>query len=137
MKYIITESQYNLIMESEKYINIFQELINKKLDYIRKFCDMSADNSQGDIGWDSCDQIEQVEKVVVTSADWVAVMHSNSPQEHKYMNIKIMIYYSSIKRGEMNANDLIYDLRRILLKSTSMPLILNYESTNINKNFEW
>ena len=137
MKYIITESQYNLILESEKYIKFFQELIDSKLDYIRSVCDKGADDYEGDVGEASCDQIEMVEKVVVTSADWVTVTHSNRPQEHKYMTINIMIYYSSIRRGQMDADDLAFDLERILRKKTTMPLLLNYESTNTNKSFEW
>ena len=48
-----------------------------------------------------------------------------------------MIYYSSIKRGDFDADDLTYDLERMIRKSTAMPFILNYESTNTNKHFDW
>jgi hypothetical protein len=33
-KYIVTESQYNLILESQKKINFFQEIIDNRLNYI-------------------------------------------------------------------------------------------------------
>jgi hypothetical protein len=137
MKYIITEQQHNLILESQKNIEVFQEIIDDKLNYIRRVCEKGADDYEGDVGEESCNQIEQVEKVVVTSADWVTVTHSNRPQEHKYMTVNIMIYYSSIRRGQMDADDLAFDLERILRTKTTMPILLNYESTNTNKSFEW
>ena len=137
MRCIITEQQYNLILESQKNIEVFQEIIDDKLNYIRRVCEKGADDYEGDVGEESCNQIEQVEKVVVTNADWVTVTHSNRPEEHKYMTINIMIYYSSIRRGQMDADDLAYDLEKILRTKTTMPILLNYESTNTNKTFEW
>jgi hypothetical protein len=137
MKYILTESQYKRITESKKHIQTFQDLIDRKLDYIRKVCDMGADDYEGDVGDESCKQIDQVENVKVTDADWVIIKHSNRPQEEKYMSVKIMIYFSSIRRGDFDADDLAYDLERMIRKSTGMPFILNYESTNTNTSFEW
>jgi hypothetical protein len=137
MKYIITESQYNLILESEKTIQFFQSLIDSRMDYIRRVCDNSADDYQGDVGFESCNQVIEIEKVKVTDADWVTIKHSNRPQEEKYMSVKIMVYYSSIRRGDFDADDLTYDLERMIRKSTGMPFILNYESTNTNTFFEW
>ena len=138
MKYILTESQYKRITESKKHIQTFQDLIDRKLDYIRKVCDMGADDYEGDVGDESCNQIKEVEKVTVTDADWVIIKHSNRPQEEKYMSVKLMVYYSSIRQyGDFDADDLTYDLERMIRKSTGMPFILNYESTNTNTSFEW
>ena len=138
MKYIVTESQYRLITESEKYVKVFQELVNKELDYIHRVCDMGADDFQGDVGDESCKQIENVEKIDVTDAEWVTVMHSNQPLPTKYLRIKLMVYYSSIRQyGDFDADDLTYDLERILRKKTTMPLIINYDSTNTNTQFDW
>ena len=136
-KYVVTESQYNIILESQKHIKVFQELINNEMSYIRRVCEKGADDYEGDVGDESCNQIENVEKVIVTDADWVTVMHSNQPLEQKYMSIKLMIYFSSIRRGDFDADDLTYDLQRIIRKKTSMPVIINYESTNTNTSFEW
>jgi hypothetical protein len=136
-KYIVTESQYNLILESQKYIKVFQELVDKQMAYIRRVCDMGADDYEGDVGDESCRQIENLEKVIVTDADWVTVMHSNQPLQHKYMSVKLMVYFSSIRRGDFDADDLTYDLEKIIRKKTSMPVIINYESTNTNTSFEW
>ena len=137
MKYIITESQYNIILESQKSIQFFQDLIDNRMDYIRKVCDNSADDYEADVHDESCNQIAELEKVKVTEAEWVTIKHSNREQEEKYMSVKIMVYYSSIRRGDFDADDLTYDLERMIRKSTGMPFILNYESTNTNTFFEW
>ena len=138
MKYIITESQYALILESKKYIQLFQEIIDTKLKYIRKVCEMGAEDYEGDVGDESCRQIEDISKIEVTDADWVTIKHSNRPQEEKYMHVKIMVYYSSIRQyGNFDADDLSYDLEQMIRKSTGMPFILNYDTTNTNKNFDW
>ena len=137
MKYIITESQYSLILESQQYVEFFQEFIDSKMEYIRRVCDQSADDYQGDVGFETCNQIENLEKVIVTDADWVTIKHSNRDDEQKYMSVKLMIYFSSIRRGDFDADDLTYDLERMIRKSTGMPFILNYESTNINTRFDW
>lgn len=137
MKYIVTESQYNLILESQQYVEFFQDFIDSRMEYIRRVCDQSAEDYEGDVGFESCNQIEQIEKVEVISADWITIKHSNRDEEQKYMSVKIMIYYSSIKRGDFDADDLTYDLERMIRKSTAMPFILNYESTNTNTQFDW
>jgi hypothetical protein len=137
MKYILTESQYNLLLESQKYKQLFQDLIDSKLDVLRKECEGGADTYVGNSGAESCNQIESIDEVKVTDAEWVTIKHSNRPQEEKYMSVKIMIYYSSIRRGELDADDLTYDLERMIRISTGMPFILNYQSTNTNTSFEW
>jgi hypothetical protein len=137
MKYIVTESQYSLILESQQYVEFFQDFIDSRMDYIRRVCDNGADDYEGDVGDESCRQIEELEKVKVTDADWVTIKHSNRDDEQKYMSVKLMIYYSSIRRGDFDADDLTYDLERMIRKSTGMPFILNYESTNINTRFDW
>ena len=136
-KYVVTESQYNIILESQKHIQFFQDVIDSRMDYIRRVCNNGADDYEGDVGNASCDQIESIEKVKVIDAGWVTIKHSNRPQEEKYMSVKIMVYYSSIRRGDFDADDLTYDLERMIRKSTGMPFILNYESTNTNTQFDW
>ena len=137
MKYIVTESQYSLILESQQYVEFFQDFIDSRMDYIRRVCDNGADDYEGDVGDESCRQIAELEKVKVTDADWVTIKHSNRDDEQKYMSVKLMIYYSSIRRGDFDADDLTYDLERMIRKSTGMPYILNYESTNTNTKFDW
>ena len=137
MKYIVTESQYSIILESQQYVEFFQDFIDSRMDYIRRVCDNGADDYEGDVGDESCRQIAELEKVKVTDADWVTIKHSNRDDEQKYMSVKLMVYYSSIRRGDFDADDLTYDLERMIRKSTGMPFILNYESTNTNTKFDW
>ena len=138
MKYILTESQYNLILESQKYEQIFQELIDRKLEYIRRVCENGAEDYEGDVGDESCRQLEDISKIEVTDAEWVTVKHSNRETEEKFMSVRIMVYYSSIQKyGNFDADDLTYDLEQMIRKSTGMPFILNYDSTNTNTFFEW
>lgn len=136
MKYILTESQYNLILESQKYIKLFQDIVDGKLDYIRDACEKGAEDYVGDVGAESCRQIEEVERIEVTNAEWTTVKHSNSEKEEKYLNVRIVIYYSSIKQYR-DFDDLAYELQSIIHKSTGLPIILNYDTTNINTNFNW
>ena len=136
-KYIVTESQYNVILESQNHIQFFQDLIDDRLKYIHQVCNNETEDYIGDVGNESCDQIESIEKVKVMDADWITIKHSNRPQEEKYMSVKIMVYYSSIRRGDFDADDLTYDLEKMIRKSTGMPFILNYESTNTKTSFEW
>jgi hypothetical protein len=137
MEYILTESQYNLIVESQKHEQFFQDLIDNKLEILRKECDGGADTYEGNSGAETCDQLENISKIKVTDAEWITVKHSNRETEEKYMSVKIMIYFSSIRRGDFDADDLTYDLERMIRISTGMPFILNYESTNTNTSFEW
>jgi hypothetical protein len=136
MKIIVTESQYNIILESQKYIELFQDIIDGKLDYIRDACERGAEDYVGDVGAESCRQIEDVERIEVTNAEWTTVKHSNSEKEEKYLNVRIVIYYSSIKQYR-DFDDLTYELQSIIRKSTGLPIILNYDTTNKNTNFNW
>jgi hypothetical protein len=138
MKYILTESQYNLILESQKYEQFFQDLIDSKLEIIRKECDGGADVYEGNSSAATCDQLESISKITVINAEWITVKHSNRETEEKYMSVKVMIYYSSIQQyGDFDADDVTYDLERMIRISTGMPFILTYESTNTNTQFDW
>jgi hypothetical protein len=137
MKYILTESQYNLVVESQKKIQFFQDLIDTNLNYIRNECEKENEYSIRDVSDYTCDQIELVEKIKVMGTDWTTIKNINKPEDNKYMIVNLMVYYSSIYKGDFDAEDLIYDLKQMIRNSTGMPLILDYESTNTNTSFEW
>ena len=137
-KYVVTESQYNLILESQKLIQFFQDLIDNKVEYMRRSCEDAALDYEGDVGDESCRQLGEIKSYKVTDAEWVTIKHSNRETEDKYMSVKLMIYYSSIRQyGDFDADDFTYDLERMIRKSTGMPFILNYETTNTETFFEW
>ena len=133
MKYILTEPQYNLLLESQKYEQFFQELIDSNLEKIRHECENDNEYYVRDVSDFTCDQVDQVERIKVIGTDWSTV----KPEEHKYMIVKLMVYYSSIYKGDFDVYDLIYDLKQMIRKSTGMPLILDYKSTNTNTQFDW
>jgi hypothetical protein len=137
MKYILTESQYNLVVESQKKIQFFQDLIDTNLNYIRNECEKETENYVRDVSDYSCDQIDQVEKIKVMGTDWTTIKNINKPEDNKHMIVNLMVYYSSIYKGDFDADDLIYDLKQMIRNSTGIPLLLNYESTNTNTSFEW
>jgi hypothetical protein len=136
-KYIVTESQYNLILESQKYRQVFEDLIQNEIKHIRKECEDGMIDYPDYSDDEHCNQLDELEKIEVTDADWVTITHSNKTIEQKYMHIKLMVYYSSIRRGDFDADEIAYVLEKRLRISTGMPLIINYESTNTNKDFNW
>lgn len=133
MKYILTESQYNLVLESQKHEQLFQDLIDSNLKIIRYECNKDNEYSVRDVSDFTCDQVGQVERIEVMGTDWSTIKNSN----HKYMIVKLMVHYSSIYKGNFDADDLIYDLKQMIRNSTGMPVILDYESTNTNTSFDW
>jgi hypothetical protein len=135
--YIITESQLSIILESRKYWQVFEDLIQNEIKHIRKECEDGMIDYPGYPDDEHCKQLEDIEKIEVTDADWVTITHSNKTIEQKYMHIKLMVYYSSIRRGDFDADDIAYELEKRLRISTGMPLIINYESTNTNTDFNW
>lgn len=135
MQYIVKESQFSTIVENTR-IGLFQDLIDSNLANIRKECELGIEYVSI-VSDEVCSQIEQVEKIEVKSADWVTIKHSNRPQEQNYMSVRIMIYFSSIRRGDLDADELTYELEKAIRKSTGMPFILNYDSTNLRTSFEW
>jgi hypothetical protein len=133
-KYIVTESQYNLILESQKYKQFFQEFIDTKLDDIRKSC--KDDDVNYKLGV-HCEKIQSIEKIEVINTRWITVRSSYHSKEQKYMNVEVIIYFSSTNRyGGFNPDDLIDDLSKMIRNSTSIPLTISYELTNTKTNFE-
>jgi hypothetical protein len=68
MKYIITESQYKTLIEQKvSKKEMFQELIDEKLEYIYGFCDrtLPSENYSGDVGFGSCDVIDIIDKHII------------------------------------------------------------------------
>ena len=63
MKYIITESQYKTIVESNKRAEVFQELINKEFKEIQDICNNDEDD------YNMCDSIDSIEYITVTDAE--------------------------------------------------------------------
>lgn len=142
-KIIITESQYNRLFEQKtSKLDMFQELINDKLEYIRKRCYVpNHEILPSDISFNSCDVIDIVDSIKVDEVNMMTGartdMSGNMYDSTPSIYIKITIYYSSIKHQYI-FDDLVYDIKHMLKKSTGrLPIIFDYRMNNINKMKEW
>lgn len=136
---IVTESQYNRLFEQKISKNeMFQDLINDKLNYFKAHCDNNSSESfPNDISFSSCDSIELVESVNVDEVQKMTGartdMYGNMYDSTPSIYVKLTINYWSIK-GSHDFDDLIYDLKHILRNSTGgLPIVLDYKINNINK----
>jgi hypothetical protein len=123
MKYIITESQYNLIIESEKQIEIFQSMIDKELESLKQDCD--ADESIVDI----CNEVSTIEYIKVKQIE--KIKHNSNPK----IILKIDIYYEFMKYKSYD--DYEYHLKYILRKSTGLPIEFEFDTINTMSNPQW
>jgi hypothetical protein len=122
MKYIITESQYNLIIESEKQIEIFQSMIDKELELLKQDCD---DESYDDI----CNEVSTIEFVKVKQIE--KIKHTSIPK----IILKIDIYYEFMKYKSYDEFE--YHLKYILRKSTGLPIEIEFDTINTMSNPQW
>lgn len=143
-KIIVTESQFKRLFEQKQSkIELFQDLINDKIEYIRGFCNesLSADNYRGDVGFDSCEDLDMIESIKVDEVNTMTGartdMNGNPYDSTPSIYIKLTINYSTI-RNYHNFDDIVYDLKHGLRNSTGgLPIVLDYKTNNLNKNKEW
>ena len=121
MKYIITESQYKTIVESNKRIESFQELINTELNDLKTTCDNED--------WNFCDSIDTIEYITVVDV-------KNLPSEHNpKIILKINIMYNFMRYKDYS--DFIYEFQYMIRKSTGLPIDIQYEVVNLNTDPQW
>jgi len=123
MKYIITESQYKIIVESNKRVEVFQELINREFKQIQDICNDGVDD------YIMCDSIDSIEYITVTDAETL-------PSEHNpKIILKINIMYNFMRYKDYS--DFIYELQYMIRKSTGLPIDIKYEVVNLNTDPQW
>ena len=114
--------------------DLFQEMINEKLEYIRKNCDkVSSETFPNDIGFTTCDTIDAVDSIrvnelTVTSSartDMEGNMYDTTPGIYLKLIINL---HSATKIYDFD--DLIYDLKHLLRKSTGIMVVFNYRVNN-------
>jgi hypothetical protein len=141
---IVTESQYKRIFEQKKSkVEMFQDLINDKLEYIRGFCgkDLESENYSGDVGFDACDEVEMIDSIKVDEVNMMTGartdMDGNMYDSTPSIYVKLTINYSNI-RDRYDFDEITYDLKNILKNSTGkLPIVIDYRTNNLNKNKEW
>ena len=125
MKYIITETQYNTIIEGNERIDAFQKLINLELKTLQNDCENDDEYSPEPV----CYEISSIENIIVTDVESI-----KSEQNPKII-IKINIMYDFMKYKDYD--ELIYQLKYTLRKSTGLPIDIQYESINLRSNSQW
>jgi len=139
MKIIVTESQYNRLQENNtRMMGFFQDLLNSKLKYIKDHCDeMDSEEYGGDIGFETCEEVKPIEEIKLKNIEIVQSKHfpyTNSTIQ-SLLVLEIEIIYNSIKHQSFD--NIIWDMKQILISKTKMPLDIHFETTNIRKNFDW
>jgi hypothetical protein len=137
---IVTESQYKRLFEQKKSkIEMFQDLINDKLEYIRGFCDkdLDAENYSGDVGFEACAEVEMIDSIKVDEVNMMTGartdMDGNMYDSTPSIYVKLIINYSSL-RDRYDFDEITYDLKNILKKSTGgLPIVFDYRTKNISK----
>ena len=137
---IVTESQYNRLFEQKtSKLDMFQELINDKLEYIRGFCDkdLESENYSGDVGVESCAELEMIDSIKVDEVNMMTGartdMYGNMYDSTPSIYVKLIINYSSI-RDRYDFDEITYDLKHILKNSTGkLPIVFDYKTNNISK----
>ena len=140
---IVTESQYRRLFEEKKTKKeIFQELIDEKLQYIKDSCEnISSESFPNDVGFISCDNVGTIELVKVTDVKVLTGtrtdMYGNQYDSSPSIFIKLKIDYTSVK-GHENFDEIIFDIKHMLRKSTGgLPIVFDYEQQNLRTNREW
>ncbi len=123
MKYIITESQYKTIVESNKRVEVFQELINKEFKEIQDIC------NEDDDSYNMCYSIDTIEYITVTDVE------SISSEYNPKIILKINIMYNFMRYKDYT--DFIYEFQYMIRKSTGLPIDIQYEVINLNTDPQW
>ena len=142
-KIVVTESQYKRLFEQKSTkIEVFQNLIDKSLDYIGQFCNesLSAEDYAGDIGFDSCDFLETIDGIKIDKLEVGQVGGGNSSNElvkpKIFIHLYLTINYHTI--GTMTDFDgILYDIKTFLRKKTGVDVIFTYTTHNLNTNKNW
>jgi len=139
MKYLLTESQYKkLIEQKENKKELFQELIDDKLEDIKKQCAELSSETYDVVGFDTCHDAEVVDTITVNEVNIMTGartdMYGNMYDTTPSIYVKLTINFSSAKPLN-DFDDIIYDLKWMLKKSTGeLPIVLDYRINNTFTN---
>jgi hypothetical protein len=135
MKYIINESQYKTLIEQKlSKKELFQGLIDEKFQYIKKHCgEYNADNYPKDIGIGTCDVADMIDNIVVDEVTMISGartdMDGNMYDTTPGIYLKLIINLHSAKKI-YDFDDLVYDLKHMLRKSTGIMVVFDYRVNN-------
>jgi hypothetical protein len=135
MKYIITESQYKTLIEQKvSKKEMFQELIDEKLEYIKKNCgEYDSTSYDNGIGIGTCDVVDIVDNIVVDEVNMMSSartdMEGNMYDVTPGIYLKLIINLHSATKI-YDFDDLVYDLKHMIRKSTGIMVVFDYRTNN-------
>jgi len=130
----VDDTEETLTEQKVSKKEMFQELINEKLEYIKKNCEEYDSTSYSDgIGIGTCNVVDIVDNIVV---DEVNMMSSaRTDMSGKLYDVTPSIYlkliinlHSATKIYDFD--DLVYDLKHMIRKSTGLMVIFDYRINN-------
>jgi hypothetical protein len=136
MKYIITESQYKTLIEQKaSKKEMFQDLIDEKLEYIKKNC-VEYDSTSYDygIGIGTCNVVDIVDNIVVDEVNMMSSartdMEGNMYDVTPGIHLKLIVNLHSATKI-YDFDDLVYDLKHMLRKSSGgLMVVFDYDIIN-------
>ena len=129
------DTQKNLTEQKVSKKEMFQDLIDEKLKYIYSFCDktLPSENYSGDVGFGSCDVIDMIDKIVVDEVNMMSSartdIEGNMYDTTPGIYLKLIINLHSATKI-YDFDDLIYDLKHLLRKSTGIMVVFDYRVNN-------
>jgi len=135
MKYIITESQYKTLIEQKvSKKEMFQELIDEKLEYIKKNCgEYDSTSYDNGIGIGTCDVVDIVDNIVVDELNVMSTartyMERNMYDVTPGIHLKLIVNLHSATKI-YDFDDLVYDLKHMIRKSTGIMVVFDYRVNN-------
>jgi hypothetical protein len=128
--------------EKQSKKELFQELIDEKLQYIKDSCqDINTQTLPSDVGFTSCEFADMIESIEVTEMNVMTGsrtdMYGNMYDTTPSVFIKLMVNYRTI-RNYYDFDEIIYDIKHMLRKSTGgLPIVLDYQVNNLKTDKEW
>jgi hypothetical protein len=102
---------------------LFQEIIDDNVEYIKKQCnEYNADNYASHISFSTCDEVVMISG---TRTDMEQKMYDTTPGIYLKLTINL---HSATKMSVFD--ELIYDLKHILRKSTGLLVVFDYRINN-------
>lgn len=134
------DDQETLKEQKEDKKELFQGLIDEKLEDIKKQCDeLSSDTFINQVvGFDTCHDAEVVDSITVNEVNIMTGartdMYGNMYDATPSIYVKLTINFSSAKPLN-DFDNIIYDLKWMLKKSTGeLPIVLDYRINNTFTN---
>lgn len=142
-KYVVTESQYKMLLKENTKLAKLQSLVDKKLDYIKKQCEnVDSPSFPNTIGFATCDTIDSVDRIGVddfrvgTTAS--SDLYGNPMKPNSHLFLDITIYFSSLK-SSLDFDELLFDMKHMLISSMgNIPIIFDkINMINENESKDW